>query len=689
MQLCLHIPKDAFEASLYELRSDADGVRSRQPLVERVPLEAALFQPGGGLHRDTALGIFESELTDTVTLQTLGKTLFQAVHVGDLGVALRQLREDFLAAREEWRLLPPNDPRRAVEPDFRLYLDIENEDLRALPWELMYDPAKSRNWFLDPGVLLMRVRAPQLKPNPSAFQWPVRLLLLVGADPRDAGVAAGPEVARIRRELRPFEHLFDLEVIQISDLPAFDQVGMEQRIVDFDPHIVHFIGHSAAATATDEARLLFYHRTLKRYVAWTTASIGTFLRRLDSLRLVYLNACRSQAAAVQRMSGPMLGDVFLEYALAVVAMQGDVLGDPAGRCAAAFYTQFARGQRLDQAMSAARRELLDPGKTFSREPFLPVLICRYLPEEVLRTHCRLPVIEQRTLEERTRDVRRAFVNQQQQRRGILRTLAGTPLEEERAGIVLRGPSSYGKTWLLTWCLYGLAAQGARVHSLEVPLPGDWLEVVRAVRDGGNDILRPGLDPESRSRLNWKLNRWAKGLDPGPFPGGAVSDTLGPLSGFLGQGSRNDLPKLVCQELRTALEAEAEAANRLTVIALDRWRSDQAAFSRADFDLLREHLFEALTTRPDSRVKVILSVSDDAWRTFGGVSFPVTTWSEPPPLDKFSREDLVPLTLELLERLFPGKDLTSTEGYLRMLTPDPKSPAEIRTLCDAIGPLIPS
>ena len=179
------------------------------------------------------------------------------------------------------------------------YFAVEHELLRDLPWELLSDALQP----LFPAAPCVRSHTLQLTIRKDPSPWPVRVFVIVAADPSDEGIQAEREVWNIRQALRCAEHSFDLEIFDVTAHPVFTLNALQAAMTQWwprGPHILHFIGHSVADPAP---MLKLYNKRVKQYFDWTLAQIGVFLSNLPDLRLVYLNACRSNVNSGEASAG--------------------------------------------------------------------------------------------------------------------------------------------------------------------------------------------------------------------------------------------------------------------------------------------------------------------------------------------------------------------------------------------------
>ena len=150
-------------------------------------------------------------------------------------------------------------------------------------------------------------------------------------------------------------------------------------------------------------------------------------------------------------------------------------------------------------------------------------------------------------------------------------------------------------------LHALALRGVRVHYLRKP-SGDWLEILRLIRDEGPTPLQQGgCTPEQASRFNWALEHLSQGKDPPPWPDREVPDNGGSASSIVNMAA--NLPKRLCNAMQAALE---NSAGDGLVLALDQWELGSECLERPGFKEIFDYLLTPLRKR-NSAVRVILSL----------------------------------------------------------------------------------
>jgi CHAT domain len=539
--LCVHILQDGRQVELLDLSTDPPAV-----IAGPEPVDPALFAPEAELSPDRIrAALFEAR----GEYQRTGRKLFDALMTG-------AVRDKWTEARLAWEQLC--EPR----PLFRTCFCVANERLAQIPWELMYSPQLSL--FQSQTAPGLRCMAPKISAQPAA-QLRIRVMVINGADRADKRIQAEEEMQAIETVLSANEHAFDLEPIHTARRgQRFGIAELTREMKTFSPHILHFIGHSEAAGPGASAALLLHNGS--SYVRWYTPQISSFLDGLEGLRLTYLNACRtalpSPLETDLRAALPYsLAEAFLRRSQGVIAIQHDIRGEAAKVCAREFYSQIANGSHVDEAICAARLTLSTFYTPESAECYLPALVVKTHPEDVLG-------LKRGTVTQADAEIKKIsdrFVNHRPARREVYDYLFGSAASQRRA-ILVTGNDGNGKTWLIKWTLFSLRMGGVRVHYIERPA-GNWLDILRQIRDPGPRILSEGCcSAEQADRFNWTLEHFARG-QVAPITLENLKGDDRPLGDIL-QGEPkpvNNFPEKLCREMLSILDSGPE-----TVLAIDHW-----------------------------------------------------------------------------------------------------------------------
>jgi hypothetical protein len=260
----------------------------------------------------------------------------------------------------------------------RIRLRIEPPELHVLPWELMYDPEKREFLVLSKRALVTRyLHVPRSTP-PLEVDPPLRMLV-VAAAPQDMPLlSTDAEIADVRQVLRP---LIDRGMVQLTVEPHITKRGLRRRLMDVDPHVLHYAGHGGLVEGHGA---LFLEDDEERADPLDGPTLGTLLKG-SGVQLAVLNACLSERGVVPETNafgrrraaylgvGPALVDAGLG---AVVAMQFSLTDASAQAFAEDFYGLLARFRPADECVSRAREALLLEAGLGQRDWATPVLFMR-------------------------------------------------------------------------------------------------------------------------------------------------------------------------------------------------------------------------------------------------------------------------------------------------------------------------
>ena len=328
---------------------ESPSVRFRLPFDE-TQLELLLLRldPGRSGTRRTAGSASAQACLD------LGSALFDAVFVDDLRLAWTRSQD---LARQQ------NDGLR-----LRLRLS-EAPAIAGLPWELLHD--RRSNTYLaqserTPVVRYLEVSHP---PRPLAVDGPLRVLVVISS-PTDL-----PELD-VEQEWRRVQDTLAVRVaagrIHLDRLEVPSKQALRDWLRVNDVHILHFIGHGDFDEHLHDGVIYFTDR-FGRSAKVSPSTLGPDLRDHDSLRLVVLNACHSARADTTDPYSGMAQGLVQQDCAAVVAMQFPVSDGAAVSFTGEFYRSLAEGFPVDQAVTSARKAMLDD---YATEWATPVVFLR-------------------------------------------------------------------------------------------------------------------------------------------------------------------------------------------------------------------------------------------------------------------------------------------------------------------------
>lgn len=650
-EICIYVPANKWEVSVLRVDRDAAGVPVDTLVAGPLPIDPASFAAGAALDPMAVRRVFIAG-NDSPQFAKFGRELMAALGIAD----------------SLWASI------RAIKDDLRVYLRIEHPALSQFPWEVLTHQV----YPLFTKSACLRVKHWPLPATAANPVWPIRVFVINAVDPEDTELGAEEEVWKIRKALRAADHSIDLEILNTGNDRNFTAGNLKNLLTKVEkgvstwpggPHILHFIGHGVA---DPEPMLKLYVPSADGYVPFSRAQIAQLMDSLPELRLVYLNACRSNNGASDPLAMSSIAEVFLDSASAVVAMQADIRGKHAAACAGHFYDALTLGEDPAASIKAVRQQLIAEYSDKSVAVYAPVLTTRVPVHQILsRKQFPCDPKKERAWQDALKgppyglmDNWAHFVDQRPHRRNLYEALLGS---NPSAPIVIHGESEVGKTWLMRWMSYPLALHGVRTLYAEGSPGVDWLEMLRRFRDGSNAPYSPGIAEGLRSEFNWKINHLADGKVPPPsFPAG-VKDTAGPLVDITA-GSRlmNGFDELICEAMVHALREEAKAGPIVLVL-------DDPSFT--SLQILKKQFLDRLGNATD--IRVILCLEERNWA--GATPLGFEAWREL-PLSRIDTALARDLAREILRLKYGGHDITEMELAIPILIKAPSKIGAVFQFC---------
>lgn len=378
-------------------------------------------------------------------IASVGSQLFEALFQGEI-------RELWITARAD----------TTADSNLRLRLLIHPPAVAALPWESLYDPRRQQPFGADASQALVR-RANRIgyveRTRPLATQLPLKILVAAVDDPLNPnrGIDTAEELVAIEQWLAPLQpHKIQLRILT----GQLDIHSLRRQLLKEQPDVFHLISHGEPDglllwTPTGEAQMV------------SGSQVAATLRQVNSLKLVFLNACLAGQPDSKAPFGGVAHRLLQSGLPAVVAMQFEIPDRGAIEFASFLYEALVSGPcpgAVDRAMSVARNNLYitDPGRIEYITPILWLntddgIIAQFataqetaaelaaMPHASERPHINLDLTEKETwfnaLPESIEHVGLRFDYQQRRRNieGLLRQLqrdqaaqqAGTILEAQK------------------------------------------------------------------------------------------------------------------------------------------------------------------------------------------------------------------------------------------------------------------
>jgi len=543
------------------------------------------------------------------------------------------------------------------------YLDIADPDLVKFPWELMM---RDDSWVaLQSPIVRVNAWKPSFS-GPGAL-WPLRVMILIGTD--DLAIAAREEERRIREELSAVHSLFLVRTLFAQDRPI-----VTRELGEWQPHILHFIGHGGQAGGLPRL-----HFDSPNSWDWTTLDIKSHAL-FDSWRptLVVLNACRS-VNPNDDLEIVSVGSAFLARGCpAVIGMQADIKGATAGVYAGKLYENLAKSTPLHLSLQAARNAVYDfssTGVANTREAAMASLTVCVPPEALFAPVLKVTdELKQKLMKFSSFEVISHFVNQVERREQIVTSLWPIVSSvQRRPMVILRGDESTGKTSLACLLMDLCLRTYHKVRYIDVNdgNPKNWLDVLRLIRGRESDQV-PIREPLPRANFNefhWQINAWLSGKEPAVWDQSSVDDRELPLSVSENiakePASAGEPLGGAFQGFRRALESVASAEHPLTIV-LD----NLSGLDHSNFWLLWDGLFQPIANgaMPNLHLLLILTTLEytQKYKIDEGVqqslkrflNFAVCN------IPLLTPDDFTTLAPELFERLYAEVDINDFKGYFK-------------------------
>lgn len=253
----------------------------------------------------------------------------------------------------------------------RIRLSFENSrddmvHVMSLPWELLAESASADPISVSRRYPLVRALDVMMPAVPAPFSPPFKVLVLVASPKGVPALDLEAEKANLTKE---WAGLPGVKVTWMRGV--FEDV---RRFLDQeDPHVLHFMGHGNFENG--QGVLLFETREGNAR-AVSGAELGMLLKDEPSLRLVFLNACKTAMVGTTSASGAFAGvatALVRAGVTAVLAMQFPISDRAAIVFSNTFYASLIDGQPVDGAVGEARKEVFAP---LHAEWATPVLFMR-------------------------------------------------------------------------------------------------------------------------------------------------------------------------------------------------------------------------------------------------------------------------------------------------------------------------
>lgn len=264
--------------------------------------------------------------------------------------------------------LLPQDGEHGLR--IKLCFDPGAGALNQLPWETLF--WEDRREFLNLGrktPLVRYLNVPRaMRPRLSS---PLRVLLASACPP-------GVDFLDLDGETRKVEDALErLPGVEVHPLAHATPQGLRDKLLEQPFHVLHFMGHGSFDACSGDGALLLEDED-GRAARIPGRVVANLLRDFSSLRLTFLNACRTACSTSVGGLDPFGGvasALVMAGMPAVLAMQFPVSDEAAIQFSTGFYRRIAAGDPVDAAATEGRMavHLKDPG---SPEWATPALFLR-------------------------------------------------------------------------------------------------------------------------------------------------------------------------------------------------------------------------------------------------------------------------------------------------------------------------
>ncbi len=306
-----------------------------------------------------------SPAAPTVKPREFGAKLYNALFRGDVQRLLDLTRGNVQASASR---------------GLRIRLSFENSrddmvHVMSLPWELLAESASADPISVSRRYPLVRALDVMLPAVPAPFSPPFKVLVLVSSPKGVPELDLEAEKANLTKEWA------GLPGVKVTWMHGVYE-DVRRYLDNEDPHVLHFMGHGDFRDG--EGVLLFETRKLDalgNYVQGdprpvSGSEFGMLLKDEPSLRLVFLNACKTAMVGTTSAGGAFAGvatALVRAGVTAVLAMQFPISDRAAIVFSNTFYSSLIDGQPVDGAVGEARKEVFAP---MHAEWATPVLFMR-------------------------------------------------------------------------------------------------------------------------------------------------------------------------------------------------------------------------------------------------------------------------------------------------------------------------
>lgn len=292
-------------------------------------------------------------LDEIVRIKGFGGGLFGALFGSEIGGA-------FAASRRV-------TAERATGLRLRLRVSAE---LAQVPWEYLYLQPLDRFMCLSVDTPLVRFLDIEDPVPVLAVDGPLRILVMI-SDPEDLPrLDVAREMGIVRDALGSLE---SKGVVTVERLGAATTEALQDRLLEGDVHVFHFIGHGGFDPDHEDGVLVF-EGAGNRGAFVPGDDLGVVLHGHHSLRLAVLNTCQGATGSPRDPFAGTAQGLIQQGLPAVIGMQFPITDVAALSFARRLYSTLALGYPVDAALTEARKTVYLTGNRL--EWATPVLYTR-------------------------------------------------------------------------------------------------------------------------------------------------------------------------------------------------------------------------------------------------------------------------------------------------------------------------
>ncbi len=266
-------------------------------------------------------------------LRNYGSLLYRKIFIGE-GGNIGKVREAF-SSNKTWSISKNLS-------GISINLEIDSS-LRQRNWEFLFDEDNEIWLGINEGTPISHF-VPGNVIDKQVIDHEIRLLIAI-ANPIDQ-VDLVDEEKEINAITETFSELKKSGLIDIEILYESSESNLINKLKDFQPHILHFIGHGS--NVNNEPVLFLKSNEGNTSVKYSVDSMRIALGNCKFLRLVVLNACLTSEFAYElaRLCN-----------IAAIGMKSRIKDQSAKYFAQGFYIRLAEGEPVDVCANYARQQI--------------------------------------------------------------------------------------------------------------------------------------------------------------------------------------------------------------------------------------------------------------------------------------------------------------------------------------------